>query len=752
MATPSSKQNPGATPTHLTSSPRPSGPMTRPISQKSPSTRTPSASGHAHGLQPTSAHQHATPLAATTGADDPVALSSPAALLALGGYGGISPSPAIHDALVAPGMHDNDIQALGMQGLKLGSARDSDEERRRHIDDVVQLLRARVAGRGVCREGIERLGDLEGFESIWQGDSLNIAGNFVDLEIDFYRAQNAVKDVSLNIATPEATDGERREATAVLKRDLIETPEDARRGSWKTLNNFHENLQWLAKHDRLSQEVNCFEAIEGLYESLKRVWDEEGNHRKFSGVHDHLCSGWVGKPCLHQGGRVGLSLDYWVHQARVLDAKQKKVSPDDMVIDQPSASSVGDEPGNYNGKWKIIIECEEGYPSLRVSKEWVNSEVFTVVNNTNEPSSSNGIGGSDVAVVNWSDPPATLPPQGQQGAMALNSGMLGPAPNRRFVARMEPPLELPTLAASDIYRHLGIQIQQEFKMVTYDGLLAPGWSPLAAAGAMGLGPEEASQLGRRRRRMAVQTVDQDGKPCTKQHSYTFQPFESVAGRTMRDIPFAHPRQLADILPTLRQYAFLANMIRNIFSPPSKSIDKNDVPTDTPKSTTSQLKFSEPGKPKKNMIVLSNDNPNEKKLDRLLKGFGTTEDGLNEKGKSAGVDDDANEVKVDVTLRTQLGQAPVIMLLFTVNDPAKEETAGLNKASVSLEVGLNGRVSVVDMIGLLDEPGDTEEPMSEGQKSEVIALQNQIARVLEISQDIGTLVEWILRWVQQRKGR
>lgn len=751
MATPSSKQNPGATPTHLTSSPRPSGPMTRPISQKSPSTRTPSASGQAHGLQPTSAHQHATPLAATTGADDPVVLSSPAALLALGGYGGISPSPAIHDALVAPGMHDSDIQALGMQGLKLGSARDSDEERRRHIDDVVQLLRARVAGRGVCREGIERLGDLEGFESIWQGDSLNIAGNFVDLEIDFYRAQNTVKDVSLNIATPEATDGERREATAVLKRDLIETPEDARRGSWKTLNNFHENLQWLAKHDRLSQEVNCFEAIEGLYESLKRVWDEEGNHRKFSGVHDHLCSGWVGKPCLHQGGRVGLSLDYWVHQARVLDAKQKKASPDDMVIDQPSASSVGDEPGNYNGKWKIIIECEEGYPSLRVSKEWVNSEVFTVVNNTNEPSSSNETGGSDVAVVNWSDPPATLSPQGQQDAMALNSGMLGPAPNRRFVARMEPPLELPTLAASDIYRHLGIQIQQEFKMVTYDGLLAPGWSPLAAAGAMGLGPEEASQLGRRRRRMAVQTVDQDGKPCTKQHSYTFQPFESVAGRTMRDIPFAHPRQLADILPTLRQYAFLANMIRNIFSPPSKSIDNNDVPTDTPKSTTSQLKFSEPGKPKKNMIVLSNDNPNEKKLDRLLKGFGTTENGLNEKGKAVGVDDDANEVKVDVTLRTQLGQAPVIMLLFTVNDPAKEETA-LNKASVSLEVGLNGRVSVVDMTGLLDEPGDAEEPMGEGQRSEVIALQNQIARVLEISQDIGTLVEWILRWAQQRKSR
>jgi hypothetical protein len=445
-------------------------------------------------------------------------------------------------------MHDSDIQALGMHGLKLGSARDSDEERRRRIDDVVQLLRTRVAGRGVCREGIERLGELEGFESIWQEDSLSIAGNFVDLEIEFYRAQNTVKNVSLKYATTsEATDEERREATAVLKRDLM--PRDGEQGSWKKLTGFHENLQWLAKHDRLSQEVNCFEATEGLYESLKRIWDEEGNHRKFSGIYDHLCSGWVGRPRLHQGARVGLGLDYWVHQARVLDSEQKKVSSDDMVIDQPFEASIDDELGNQHGKWNIIIECEEGYPSLRVSKEWVKSEAFTVVNNNaNEPSASNEIGGSDVAVVNWADPPATLSSQGQSDAMALDSGMLGSSPNRRFVARLEPPLDLPILAASDIYRHLGIQMPQEFKMVTYDGLLAPGWSPLSAGGAMGLGPDEASHLGRKRCKVDVLSVDEAGKPCTKHHSYSFQPFESAAGRTMRDIPFAHPRQLADILP------------------------------------------------------------------------------------------------------------------------------------------------------------------------------------------------------------
>ncbi|KAF9891984.1 hypothetical protein FE257_002948 [Aspergillus nanangensis] len=758
MATPSSKPNPVATPTHLTSSPRPSGHMTRPISHKSPSTRTPSASGPGHGLQLPLAHQYATPLAVSTGADDPISFSSPSALLALGAYGGISPSPAVHDSLVASGMNESDIQALGMHGLKLGSARDSDEERRRHIDDVVQLLRTRVAGRGVCREGIERLGELEGFESIWQEDSLNIAGNFVDLEIEFYRGQNTVKDVSLKYATPEAADGEQREeATAVLKRDLIQTPEEGERGSWKSLAGFHENLQWLARHDRLSQEVNCFEAIEGLYESLKRVWVEEGKHSKVAGLYEHLCNSWVGQPGLHKGGRIGLSLDYWVPQARVLDAKQKRASSREMAIDQP-ATQVDDEASLP--RWSVVVECEEGYPSLRVSKEWVNSNAMTVVNGaTDESSSTTDAETSEIAVVNWADPPTTLASgnQNPSDAMALDSTMLGSAPNRRFVARMEPALDLPILAASEIYRLLGIQMPQEFKMITYDGLLAPGWSPLAAAGAMGLGPEEASQIGRKRRRMAVQAVDTEGNLCTKQHSYTFQPFESVAGRTMRDIPFAHPRQLADIFPILRQYALLAYMIRNVFGSSAKNAD---VEKDTPagsKTIITEPGFSErPVWPtdKGDIIILSNDDPNEKKLNWLLQGTNNTPMSNDE----SQFDD---EVKVDVTLRTQLGQSPVIMLLFTVKDTkanspqSVNEMATFRKVSISLEIGPNGRVSVVDMAGLLDddESSDTKgEQDSSGSNDETSKLQSKIARVLEVSQDIGTLVEWILRWMKQHKGR
>ena len=737
--------------------------MARPLSHKSPTARTPSFSGHAHSgpQQSTSFHQYSTPLAASAGIDDPVTFSSPSALLALGGYTGISPSPATHDALVGSGINDNDIHAFGMQGLKLGTARDNDEERRRNIEDVVQLLRSRVAGRGVCREGIERLGQLEGFESIWQEDSLSIAGNFVDLETEFHPGKNTVKEVNLNYATPEATEGERREeATAVLRRDLIQSPEEADQDVWKSLAGFYGNLQWLAKLDRLSQEVNCFEAIEDLHESLKRIWEEESKHPKLNGTYEHMCNGWIGRPGLHRGGRIGISLDYWVHQAQVLDEKQKRESADAMVLDSPDQGL----ENHQHKMWSVMIECEEGYPSLRVSKDWVNHEVLTA---TNTEESSDEKAASDVPLVNWADPPQTISSvnQGNSDAMALDSGMLGSsAPNRRFVAKIEPPLDIPILAASEIYRNLGLQLPQEFKMVTYDGLLVPGWSPLSATDTMGIGTEESPQIDRRKRRMSVEAYDHEGKACKKQHSYTFQAFESVAGRTMRDIPFSHPRQLAEIIPVfpsqrypfvddrltnymvqvLRQYASLANMIHRIFD---RSPDTDDSKQDP--GTESRQQPTKPEE-KDGITILSNQNPNEQKLDALLKGFTLNERTPTSGSSLEGISQD--DVKVDITLRTQLGQAPVLMLLITTNDsnPTTENNE-LSRISISLEVGFNGRISVVDTSGLWDDKADEQDIDNQNQKNEASELARKISRALEVSQDLGALVEWVLRWRQEKNS-
>lgn len=546
MATPSSKHNPAATPTHLTSSPHPSAVhAAKPFAHKSPSIRTPSGSGAGHAHQHSvSSHQYATPLAASVAIDDPVSFSSPSALLALGNYTGISPSPAVQDGLVGGAMNDGDMirAAFG-----LGGPRDHDHERQNHIREVVQLLRTRVAGRGVSREAIERLSQLEGFESIWQDNNLSIAGNSVDLEIEFYPGEDAVKDVSLKYATPDALEGVRRDtATAALKRNLTLTQTERERRVWKPLTAFHENLERLAKLDRLSQEVNCFEAVEGLFESLQRVWDEEAKRGKYRGIYDHLCRGWVGRPTLHQGNQVGMGLEYWIAHHRAMDARtQKPQSPDAMEIEQSASDQPGEFQNDQSKLRSVVIECEAGFPSLRVSKDWVGTEVLSALNpHESAPSESTT---TNMMLVNWIEPPSTLVSSvngNQADPMAVDSGMVGSAtPNCRFVAKLEPPIDLPLLVASEIYRHLGLAVPQEFKLVTYDRLLVPDWND---HGMLNL--DETQQSNGKKRNKSVLTIDNDGKALQKQHIYTFQTFEATPGRKIRDLPFSHPRQLADVFP------------------------------------------------------------------------------------------------------------------------------------------------------------------------------------------------------------
>lgn len=159
--------------------------------------------------------------------------------------------------------------------------------------------------------------------------------------------------------------------------------------------------------------------------------------------------------------------------------------------------------------------------------------------------------------------------------------------------------------------------------------------------------------------------------------------------------------------------------------------------------------------KDGLIILSNDDPNQDRLDFLLgDGFDSPADPAT---NDAHFGDFANKgIMVDITLRTQLGQAPAVMLFIT--DPSR--ATGLTEhdplISICFEVGLNGRISVVDSSGLVqdkkdDHSGDSEMHGEDDSGSQLQDIHKKIARVLEISQDIGILVEWVLRWQQQRAG-
>ena len=197
-----------------------------------------------------------------------------------------------------------------------------------------------------------------------------------------------------------------------------------------------------------------------------------------------------------------------------------------------------------------------------------------------------------------------------------------------------------------------------------------------------------------------------------------------------------------MVQVLRQYASLANMIHRIFDRSSEAGDSKQDPALTGAESSQQ-----PTKPeeKNDITILSNQNPNEQKLDSLLKGFT-----LNENASTA--DGASDDVKVDITLRTQLGQAPVLMLLITTTDSNQPtESNQLSRISISFEVGLNGRILVVDTSGLWDDKADEQDTNDQIQNNEASELPRKISRALEVSQDLGPLVEWILRWRQRKNS-
>lgn len=130
-------------------------------------------------------------------------------------------------------------------------------------------------------------------------------------------------------------------------------------------------------------------------------------------------------------------------------------------------------------------------------------------------------------------------------------------------------------------------------------------------------------------------------------------------------------------------------------------------------------------------ILSNGDVNEDLLDRLLRE-GADSTGTISLHHDSQIGDE-NDIRVDMTLRTQVGQAPLIILSIT-----QPETR--QKASVSFEIRPNGRVNVVQGSGLTGPENASDQSMDKVYK--------KLNRVLEVSEDLSILVEYV---VSQLRG-
>ena len=435
--------------------------------------------------------------------------------------------------------------------------RNEDEERRLKIRRILKTI-GTPTGR-VGEEGIARVSRRIGFQNDIDAEKLtaeekarkvgnrtiSIAGKtiLVDVELRDHIARSVQVDFS---GTSDALAEHGSLAGKVLWRDLQPSNGIAINAS---LDRFAQNLERLARMDRLSERVNCFEAVGGLYTSLRRLFEMEKKAAHAAKVVDddndfqaemEVLRKRSGRPMIHAGDTIGLSLDYWT----VHEPKPKRRNDDSMDVDSNGKMEETTGDGDSSDVFSLRIEVEassaELYPSLRVSHAWL-PETFEL------HSAESGQG------IPWQDPPPTYISSdnttSSTDAMAIDE--TSKLPDLRFVAKLDPPLICPSQALTDIYPVLGFGMPNYLTEFYHASLLN------IPPGAVQAGLEVTMDRN-------VLTV-KDGQEVNVTHHYVLELSKSEGGDTIHSLPFSHPRQIIGLLPVLRQWAHYTALVRQAFT-------------------------------------------------------------------------------------------------------------------------------------------------------------------------------------------
>ncbi|KAI9780895.1 MAG: hypothetical protein M1816_002641 [Peltula sp. TS41687] len=446
-----------------------------------------------------------------------------------------------------------------VEGVTNSNVRGDEEERRRRIESILARLKTRP-GR-VSQEGVERLAKMTGFECLWQDDgldgasrTLSIAGSGVLIDVDFRR--DLVARVNLSFPTSsEALSNVAERAARILQRDLT-VKGSATNAS---LVPFARHLDRLARLDKLSSlsapQLNCYEAIWGIYISLRRIFDREskvnGDMDEKRGEREVMCK-HSGRPKMHEGRRLGMSLEYWMERRLV----GREETEDD------------DEESESRTTWALIIECEasaaELYPPLRVSQDWVSDGVVKPKEEHPQDDLFDESPDDSSSMIDWLEPPPTYLTYdtANPATNAMGTTSQQAQPNVRFVAILDPPVAVPLHAAYEIYNMVGVQIPQEpLPLPIYDELLLEKKVQSRTQTQTQGGIQKAII----NRDVLVPSAggdddDDEEEDRIQKHQYNIYVQKSYYGRLIEEIPFSHPRQLVEILPILRQYALLSTLI------------------------------------------------------------------------------------------------------------------------------------------------------------------------------------------------
>ncbi len=603
------------------------------------------------------------------------------------------------------------------------AAQDQEEERKRRTETIVGMMSRRWGF--VSQEGVKRCATRLGLECLWEegmGEerkrTLTIAGHGVLVDVEF--RDEVVRGVVLQFeGSRETVVAGAGAAGEVLGKDL-KGEEDA---GYVILDPFVGNLERLAGMDRLGgAEVNCLDAVDGIYRSLDKVfrWEVNGQESVKSKLGDNelslagaMCR-QSGRPMMHTRGRVGLALHYWAER-RLLSWKRKNTGNKEANTLEPAIDL------EESMVWSAIIECEaspaELFPPVRISDTWV-SEAIVMPTSISDA--------LEHQTIDWLDPPPTfLPPKSptdEFGALELDQDAQPRTPDVRFVARFEPPVIVPMQTAMQIHTSVGSPLTQEsFLPTTYESLV---FSDIDSQDSVVKVPRSLEN--------PLMSYDMsNGTVKTHRHRSTLFTQPNDYARAITDLPFSHPRQIIALLPCLRQWALTASILRRSFM-------KDDISTPPPNSPS-------PSHP-------PNENENEtpepaqfQTIDAELEDFMSSPLPPDPSSTTNGSTGNATKA-IDITLTTHP------LPRFNVHFP--DPRHGGKLASVSFNIGLNGTIEGVDVddgsppwqqqqlgaeSGSMEETGDEDDG-----KETIIKLRERVTKVLEISESIGVCVEWMSR--------
>lgn len=529
-----------------------------------------------------------------------------------------------------------------------------------------------------------------------------------------------------------------------------------------TLERFAHNLEKLLRMDKLSSPQNggisCYQAIFGVYSSLKKLFDHEKKmalalmdandpRANYKAEREVLCKK-SGRPRLNAGNCLGLSLEYWLDRRHVYEDWQPSSTSKDkekMDIDSPSADYPEDADPSMHKIYSLTIECEASpssmYSPIRISDNWISDAIEKPADapdtDMNNPNPINTLlAQAAMRSLDWQEPPPTYLPSDSanaNGDIAMNlDNAPGRLPNIRFVAKFNPPLVLPLSVVITIQQALNMEMPTDIRPTTFAGLaLRPGETdPGMATAMMGSGSHDPPRTYELNATRSVLIPGKEGEQEEERLHKTslYIPRGTEYARTIESLPFQHPRQLVEILPTLRQYAFVTSLMQTTFGEGANSAANASYPS-TPKSMNGEKENDEcpiqhvdcalsyaPPAPRLRFDIPTAITP------FILKPDTPTSDAL-----------------VHLLLQGPDPKPPISVTLDVVANAELVVTGG-NVGAPS--AGNGGKSEDTEMQG--DDGGDKKGKREEDREEERRTKRERVARALDICMDVDVWAEWVRR--------